>query len=86
MKHILLDNSYGYQSLAESVVLQAVKDYTNSYREVLKDPGNKKAAKMMQECEDFIESRWFRMLCNLDPEELLYKIDVELEKVYGRRK
>ena len=86
MKHIILDNSYGYQSLAESVVLQAVKDYTNSYRAVLKDPGNKKAAKMMQECEAFIESRWFRMLCNLDPEELLYKIDVELEKVYGRRK
>ena len=49
MKRILLDNSYGYQSLAESVVLQAVKDYTNSYRTVLKDPGNKKAAKMMQE-------------------------------------
>ena len=41
---------------------------------------------MMQECEDFIESRWFRMLCDLDPEELLYKIDVELEKAYGRRK
>jgi hypothetical protein len=86
MKHILLDNSYGYQSLAESVVLQAVKDYTNSYRAVLKDPGNKEAAKMMQECEDFIESRWFRMLCDLDPEELLYRIEVELEKAYGRRK
>ena len=86
MKHIILDNSYCYHSLAESVVLQAVKDYTNSYRAVLKDPGNKKAAKMMQECEDFIESRWFRMLCDLDPEELLYKIDVELEKAYGRRK
>ena len=41
---------------------------------------------MMQECEDFIVSRWFRMLCDLDPEELLYKIDVELEKAYGRRK
>lgn len=86
MKRINLDNSYDYQSLAENVVLQAVKDYTNAYRAVLRDPNNKEAAKMMQECEDFIESRWFRMLCDLDPEELLYNIDQNLEKTYGRRK
>ena len=66
MRRIRFDNSHGYESLAESIVLQAVKDYTRSYRAVLRDPENKKAAAMMKECEDFIESRWFRMLCDLE--------------------
>ena len=85
MRRIRCDNQYGYESLAECIVLQAVKDYTRSYRTVLRNPENYKAAAMMKECEDFIESRWFRMLCDLDPEELLYRLDTEIEAAYLRR-
>ena len=85
MRRIYFDNKYGYESLAESIVLQAVKDYTRSYRVVLRNPENYQAAAMMRECEDFIESRWFRMLCDLDPEELLYRLDKEIEAAYCRR-
>ena len=85
MRRIRFDNRYGYESLAESIVLQAVKDYTRSYRAVLRNPENKKAAAMMKECEDFIESRWFRMLCDLDPEELLFRLDLDIETEFYRR-
>ena len=85
MKRIRFNNDYGYESLAESIVLQAVKDYTRSYRVVLRNPDNYQAAAMMKECEDFIESRWFRMLCNLDPDELLYRLDKDIEAEYYRR-
>ena len=57
MKRIYFDNKYDYESFAESIVLQAIKDYTRSYRAVLRNPGNNTAAAMMKECEDFIESR-----------------------------
>lgn len=40
MRRIYFDNKYGYESLAQSIVLQAVKDYIRSYREVLKNPRN----------------------------------------------
>ena len=86
MNRIHFDNQNGYISLAECIVLQAVKDYRRSYRVFLRNPYNEAAEEMMEDCEAFIESGWFRMLCDLDPEELLYKIDVELEKAYGRRK
>ena len=86
MKRIRFNNDYGYESLAESIVLQAVKDYTRSYRAVLRNPENYQAAAMMKECEDFIESRWFRMLCELDPEELLYRLDKEIEVEFRRRR
>ncbi|MBP3897470.1 MAG: hypothetical protein J6D57_06535 [Mogibacterium sp.] len=86
MRRIHFDNKYGYESLAESIVLQAVKDYIRSYRVVLRNPDNYQAAAMMKECEDFIESRWFRMLCDLDPEELLYRLDKEIEADYYRRR
>ena len=85
MRRIYFDNKYGYDSLAQSIVLQAVKDYIRSYRAVLKNPRNDEAAAMMKECENFIESRWFRMLCDLDPEELLYRLDREIEAPYYRR-
>lgn len=82
MKRIHFDNQYGYASLAECIVLQAVKDYGRSYRVFLRNPYNAAAEQMMKDCEDFIESEWFRKLCDLDPEELLYRIEKEVEHGY----
>ena len=82
MNRIHFDNQNGYSSLAECVVLQAVKAYIRSYRVFLRNPYNMAAEQMMEECESFIESEWFRKLCDLDPEELLYRIEKEVEHGY----
>ena len=47
MKRITIDNSYGIESLAESIVLQAVKDYIRAYRKVLRDPSDAKAVSVI---------------------------------------
>jgi len=84
MKRIYFDNKYGYGSLADCIVLQAVKDYTRSYRVFLRNPYNEATEEMMKECEEFFESGWFGKLCDLDPEELLYKLDKEVEAAHAR--
>ena len=38
---------------------------------------------MMQECEDFIVSKWVKRTFDIDTEELLTKIDEELYAEYG---
>lgn len=85
MRQIRFDINNGYESLLESIILQAVKDYIRAYRRVLRRPEDLKANSIMQECEDFIESDCFRKMCDLDPEELLYNIDQQVEAEYIRR-
>ena len=82
MRRIIFDNNHGYESLAECIVLQAVKDYRRSYRVFLRNPYNEAAEKMMKDCEDFFESGWFRKICDLDPEEILYRIEKDAEHAY----
>ena len=38
---------------------------------------------MMQECEEFIVSKWVKRTFDIDTEELLAMIDEELFKEYG---
>lgn len=85
MKRIYFDNSNGLDSLAESIILQAVKDYTRSYRKILRNPADKKAAAVMKECEDFLvaDARVSEMIS--DPLELLYRLDQQIEKEHQRR-
>ena len=85
MKRITIDNSYGIESLAESIVLQAVKDYIRAYRKVLRDPSDTKAVSVMQECEDFIvtDNRVAELIT--DPLELLYRLDKQIETEHDRR-
>ena len=85
MKRIIFDNSNDIESLAECIILQAVKDYVRSYRRILRDPADKKAAAVMKECEDFLvtDARVNEMIS--DPLELLYRLDQQIEKEHARR-
>ena len=86
MKRILINTDNGMLSLAECVVLQAVKDYSRSYRKVLRDPDDEQADAMMQECEDFlITSVLVKELID-DPEALLFRLDQQIEAEHTRRK
>ena len=55
-----------YENLANAIIIQAVKDYTNGYRK--------------EECEKFFNSEWYRTLTEL-PSECIIKIANQCSKV-----
>ena len=83
MRPIRFNYDHDYWSLAEAIVLQAVKDYENCMKRLLKGIGTDRDKWMMQECEDFIVSKWVKRTFDIDTEELLYLIDEELYEQYG---
>lgn len=83
MKSIRFNYDQDYWSLAEAIVLQAVKDYERCTKNLLKGIGTDRDKWMMQECENFIVSKWVKRTFNIDTEELLAKIDEELYAEYG---
>ena len=85
MKIIRIDNSKGYISLAEAIVLQAVKDYSRSYSKVLRDPKDEKSRDIMQKCEDYIMTSPLVAQLVSDPLEFLYKLDLQIEADHKRR-
>ena len=85
MKVIRIDNSKGYISLAEAIVLQAVKDYSRSYSKVLRDPTDEKSKDKMQECEDYIMTSPLVAQLISDPLEFLYRLDLQIEADHERR-
>ena len=85
MRIIRIDNSNGEISLAEAVVLQAIKDYSRSYSRVLMDPTDKRAADLMQKCEDYIMTDSMVSELISDPLEFLYRLDKQIEDAHERR-
>ena len=70
-----------YQSLANAIILQAIKDFRKCLK-IVKKNGRKKehAFKEMQDIVEFIKSPWFKILTNLEPEILLKKLKEEVEE------
>ena len=70
-----------YQSLANAIILQAIKDFRKRLK-IVKKNGRKKeqALKEMQDIVEFIKSPWFKILTNLEPEILLKKLKEEVEE------
>ena len=70
-----------YQSLANAIILQAIKDFRMCLK-IVKKNGRKKeqALKEMQDIVEFIKSPWFKILTNLEPEILLKKLKEEVEE------
>ena len=78
MKSIRFNYDQDYWSLAEAIVLQAVKDYERCTKKLLKGIGTDHDKWMMQECENFIVSKWVKKTFDIDTEEILAMIDEEL--------
>ena len=57
----------GYKSLCEAIVLQAIKDYRQAARRAKKGKNVSLARQQMEEVLVFINSKWFTMICDLDP-------------------
>lgn len=67
-----------YESLANAIILQAVKDFRKCIKVVKRNGRNKEQAiREMREIVDFIKSPWFRVLTDLDPQVLLEKLQEE---------
>lgn len=66
-----------YEKLANSVILQAVKDYRDARKKLKYHPKNKDAKLMIEDCESFFRSDWFAVLTSLDGEMLLKKLKEE---------
>ena len=60
-----------YENLANAIILKAVKDYRQSTCE-----------RTMEEIERFFRSGWFRVLTNIDGEQLIK--DLRKEKAHDR--
>ena len=66
-----------YQELANGIVLQAVADYRNAL--VGRSYGGKSSEELVEECECFFRSKYFRMLTRVSGEYLIEKIRKEVE-------
>ena len=68
-----------YQSLANAIILQAVKDFRRCIKIVKRNGRNKEVAvKEMREIVEFIKSPWFKSPTNLEPQILLRKLKEEV--------
>ena len=66
-----------YEKLANSVILQAVKDYRAARKKLKYHPKNKDAKLMIEDCERFFRSDWFTALTTADGTALLKKLEEE---------
>ena len=66
-----------WESLANAIIIQAVKDYRLA---VKSKETSMKAAKTIKECEIFFRSKYFKALTEVDPEYLIDKLRKETEQ------
>lgn len=66
-----------YENLANAIILLAVKDYRKARKKAKYHPKNKKAKFMIDDCEIFFRSDWFKMLTAIDGEQLLKQLREE---------
>lgn len=66
-----------YETLANAVILQAVRDYRMARKKRKTHPKNKDAKLMIEDCERFFRSDWFGELTTLDGQILLRKLQEE---------
>ena len=66
-----------YESLAQAIILRAVKDYRRMRAKHKRHPKNKEAELMIEDCERFFRSAWFTALTDVDGAVLLKKLKEE---------
>ena len=66
-----------YESLANAIILQAVKDWRDSVKKLNKRPRFQPAIDMKKECEEFFLSDYFKILSSVDGCWLLNKLKKE---------
>lgn len=75
-----------YSTLANAVIIQAVKDYRTAYRKLLKSPDSREALHEVKALERFFVSPWYESLTDVDGKMLLRKVKEAEQRKAGRRK
>lgn len=70
-----------YERLAYEIVLTACRDYVRAVRRACRNGMDVDALIEVDSIERFFRSGWFRVLCRLDPEVLICRLQ---EEVVGR--
>lgn len=70
----------GYQSLANGIIEQAVKDYRAALKILRRHPDSKTAMATAMEVERFFRSSWYAVLTDIDPDYLIEKLRKEAVK------
>jgi len=65
----------GYQNLANAIIMQAVHDYRRAVQQLIRKPYSATALYDKQEVEAFFQGDWFRVLSDLDGQELLQRLE-----------
>ena len=66
-----------YESLANSIVVQAVKEYRAARKTLSRHPASMKATATIKEVEEFFHSEWFSTLTDADPDLVLNQLRKE---------
>jgi hypothetical protein len=69
-----------YEQLANAIVLQAVKDYRDALKKLMKRPRYEPAKYTKAEVERFFHSDWYRELTSVDGDYVLKKIRSEVRE------
>ena len=67
-----------YTELANAIVFQAVKDYREALKILIKKPSSMAARLTVAEVEVFFRSTWFSFLTTIDPEMLIRELRAEV--------
>lgn len=65
----------GYEKLAMAIVEMAVLDYKEALEHFSKDPWDNAARAQIKKLRRFFNSGYFTLLCDLDPEMLMRRIE-----------
>ena len=67
-----------YEKLANAIILQAVKDYRDALKKLVRGRKNTSAEDTKRECERFFRSQWYSALTSVDGEMLIRKLNEEV--------
>ena len=67
-----------YENLANAIILLAVDDYRDAFRDLKYNPRYVPALDTVSEVERFFRSGWFSALTSIDPEMLIQKLRSEV--------
>ena len=68
-----------YRQLAAAIVLTAVNDFKKAAKQYKSGKNKEQALKTMKEVVEFIQSDWFKVLTDLDPQLVINKLKEELK-------
>ena len=67
-----------YEKLANAIIIQAAKDYTDALKTLKKYPRDDTANAAKNDCERFFRSSWYEALTSVDGEYIIRKLRREV--------